>query len=887
METNPKRRLGVGAEGSALTTCFRNALCLHRASLLLAALILTAALPAHAQKGDRKWEEQSTLPSHLKSPPSPALSPQEALRTFRLPKGFRIELVAHDPMVQDPVAISFDEDGRLWVAEMRGYMQDLKNAGEHDPIGRVSVLEDLDGDGVMDRSTVFLDQLVLPRAIANVKGGALIADHRKLMFAEDRDGDGRADRVKVVDPDYSGAGNVEHSPNGLLRGLDNWYYNAKSKSRYRLRGSRWIEEETEFRGQWGITQDDFGRLFYNYNWDQLRGDFVPPNCLNRNPHHEPSTGVNERIATNQTVHPIRMNTGVNRGYRPGVLDEAGKLYEFASACAPLIYRGELFPEEFRGNAFVCGPGANIVKRNILVEDEDGIRVRAKDAYPDRDFLASTDERFRPVNLANGPDGAFYVVDMYRGIIQHRDYMTTHLRDEILARKLEEPIHLGRIYRVVSTAKPRRAAPKMARATNDELVELLDHENGWTRDTAQRLLVERDATEAADALADLALSKGSSWRARVHALWTLKGLEIGGWGEGRLWNDDDARVRIQALLAMGSAARASRHSRTVGRMWFSPVLADDQPRVALQQILSFGWLSGAARSGGASMLLHGSRLFGEDPLFRDAVLSGLEDREWSFLELCWDQESNREQSPGNALLIESLASATIASRRKSDIRGLVAKLNETTAEEAWKRDAILTGLSVSAGRRDGKPMWLWREPDFLKDIASVEDRQTRWRLERAKKLFSWPGHDPGKRSRSEVKPLTPAQEDLFSLGRQKFLLTCAPCHGAEGKGMKPLGPPLLDSDWVLGTDERLMRIVLHGLEGPVHVNGREYAPPDILPNMPSVGVMTSEELAAILTYIRRAWGHEADPVAPHAVTRVRDTNVDRTTPWTEKELLEIE
>src|SRR5262249_36811521 len=154
--------------------------------------------------------------------------------------------------------------------------------GEEEPVGRVSILEDSDGDGRVDKSTLFLDGLLLPRAVAAVSGGAMIVAGGQLLFARDLDGDGKADQTEVIDPQYASGGTPEHQANGMVRNIDNWWYNAKSNNRYRFRRGEWIRDRTEFRGQWGLAQSDDGRLFYNYNWSHLHVDLVPPNYFLRN-----------------------------------------------------------------------------------------------------------------------------------------------------------------------------------------------------------------------------------------------------------------------------------------------------------------------------------------------------------------------------------------------------------------------------------------------------------------------------------------------------------------------------------------------------------------------------------------------------------------------------
>ena len=377
--------------------------------------------------------------------PSAPKTAEEELATFVLAEDLNIELVAAEPLVHDPVYMAFDHLGRLWVAEMTGFNATLEGEGENDPIGKIVVLIDDDQDGRMDSRTVFLDSLVLPRSFALVPGGLLVAERIPLWYVEDSDGDLRADRKTMVDSVYGGRGHVEHSPNGLWRGLDNWYYNAKSTIRYQWSGGGWIKDTTEFRGQWGISHDNYGRLYYNYNWSQLHADLVPPNYLNRNSHHEATTGIDHGLTLNRSVYPIRSTPAVNRGYIDGTLDSEQKLLEFTSACSPFVYRGTALPAEMVGDVFVCEPAGNLIKRNQIKYD--GYNISATDAYSRREFLASTDERFRPVFLTSGPDGALYIADMYRGLIEHWKYMTPYLKEQTIDRKLDMPHHLGRIWKV--------------------------------------------------------------------------------------------------------------------------------------------------------------------------------------------------------------------------------------------------------------------------------------------------------------------------------------------------------------------------------------------------------------------------------------------------------
>ena len=425
---------------------FNQSIRMRQIGSYLGAVLLSVTL--NAQEGDRKDPQGMTQEEIWKKfsvPAAPPLSPEAALDTFTVPDGFRVELVASEPLIGDPVEIEFDAAGRLWAVEMRGYMPNIDGTNETDPVGRIVVLEDVDGDGRMDRNTVFLDGLVMPRALAVLDEGVLISEPPNLWLCKDKDGDLRCDERVLMAEDYAPQNdpklgeksNPEHASNGLLWSMDNWIYSANHTTRFRFIGGEFVREPTVFRGQWGISQDNHGRHFYNTNSDHFRGDLVPSHYLARNENVVGLRGSNVRINPDQTVWPGRITTGVNRGYRPNVLREDGTLARYTGACGTLIYRGSNFPADFLGDGFICEPTGNFIRRN-KVSERDGV-VTATNAYDQAEFLTSTDERFRPVNLVNGPDGCLYVVDLYRGLIQHRLYLTTFLRRQIEERGLDEPI----------------------------------------------------------------------------------------------------------------------------------------------------------------------------------------------------------------------------------------------------------------------------------------------------------------------------------------------------------------------------------------------------------------------------------------------------------------
>ena len=303
----------------------------------------------------------------------------------------------------------------------------------------------------MDNKKVFLDELVLPRAIELINGGLLYTEPPNLWWVPiENDQPGEA---QLVDSLYANGGNVEHAPNGLIYNLDNWIYSAKCDRRYRLKDGKWEIDATYFKGQWGITNDDAGRLYYNNNSNPIFGDFIQSNQANANPFLESKNLEKQNLSKSRRFYPSHP-TLINRGYSDGAFDEAGRVKQFTSACSPLIYRGEQFRNDYYGQAFVCGPEGNLVKR-FKMETTNG-KIAAKATSEGSEFLVSNDETFRPVNLNNGPDGAMYIVDMRRAIIQHRAYMTSYLKELIIKNKMDSLPITGRIFRVADSTNTIKA-----------------------------------------------------------------------------------------------------------------------------------------------------------------------------------------------------------------------------------------------------------------------------------------------------------------------------------------------------------------------------------------------------------------------------------------------
>lgn len=524
--------------------------------------------------------------THAVAQSTPYLTADEELATFQLPPGYRLELVVGDPVIKEPVAIAFDGDGRMFVAEMRAFMNDLEGTGQREKNGRVSMHWSSKGDGVFDRHSVFIDGLVLPRMILPLDGALLVAetDSNDLHLHRDTDGDGVADQKELWSAGGPRGGNLEHQPSGLVWALDNWIY--ASYNAYRLRwngaGRPPRQEATPPNGgQWGVAQDDHGKLWFTGGAERGPQNFQQPILYG---------GFN---ITGQTPHDFSevwplVGLADVEGGAMRFRAEDQTLNHFTSPCGSEIIRGDRLPAELRGDLLVCEPVGRLIRRAKVVVREGVTHLR--NPHERSEFIRSTDPNFRPVNVANAPDGTLYIVDMYRGVVQEAVAIKegSYLRDVVEKHGLEKNIGRGRIWRLVHESAKPAEAPQMLAETPTQLVSHLAHPNGWWRDTAQKLLVLRNDTSVVPALKTMAKTHANPL-ARLHALWALEGMSA----------LDEALVletlrNTQAALRIG-AIRASESlvPQEAGALQKAvlDLAADPDPNVVIQVMMTahrLGW-----------------------------------------------------------------------------------------------------------------------------------------------------------------------------------------------------------------------------------------------------------------------------------------------------------
>ncbi|RPE14222.1 cytochrome C [Chitinophaga lutea] len=454
------------------------------------------------------------------NPAGTYLSPQESLGSIYVPEGYHLQLVASEPMIKEPVAIAWDGNGRMFVSEMLTYMQDVDGTRENDPVSRISLLEDTDGDGVMDKSSVYIDSLLLPRMILCAGKQLLVSETytNNIWAYEDLNDDGKADRrSRVFGNDKPHTGNLEHQRSGLIWNLDNRIYVTYENLRYRYsRGKLLADTMFTGSGQWGVGNDDYGRLYFS-----SAGGEVPAYGFQINPFYGSYDVPGQLDGDFNAVWPVIATPDVQGG-APRLRPDS-TLNHFTGCCGQSIFRGTALPDDLKGDLLICEPVGRLIRR-AKVDSRNGIRA-LRNAYRQEEFITSTDMNFRPVNTATGPDGCLYIVDMHRGIIQEGNWTRagSYLRPQILKRGLDKNVGHGRIYRLVHDDFQPGFRPEILRAPANQLVDYLSHANGWVRDNAQKELVVRGERSVIPALRAMA-GHHPVLLARLHALWTLEGLD---------------------------------------------------------------------------------------------------------------------------------------------------------------------------------------------------------------------------------------------------------------------------------------------------------------------------------------------------------------------------
>jgi putative membrane-bound dehydrogenase-like protein len=643
------------------------------------------------------WACGSKLKNHR------GLTAQEALSSFRLPEGFTIELVASEPLVADPVAMEVDEFGNLFVVEMHGYPLDTSGSG------KIKKLEDTDADGLPDKATLFADHLKLPTGIMRWKQGWLVVDVPDILYLEDSDRDGKADIRETV---LTGMAltNPQHITNTPLYGLDNWIYlahmgiitpkvsmmfndtgrmirfpgapdspalprNADGRN-FRFRPDSRELDMLAGESQYGHSFDNWGRHFCVANADHIFHEVIGARYLRRNPDLLVAD-ASEYISDHGdacAVFPITYNP------ENQLLTDRGVV---TSACGITFYNGGLFPDSFNNVTFVAEPTSNIVHADRL--HQAGASFRASRVYPDREFLASTDGWFRPVQMYIGPDGALYVIDYYRQIIEHPEWLS---EDVIQSGALYNGSGQGRIYRIMPTGTRKidwlqRLA--LGNAPVAELVQHLSSPNIWWRRQAQRLLMDRKDPAAIPLLRAL-VDSGRPATAVVHALRTLEGY-------GAMSED----ILLQALRHPEAGVRENALQVSENYLRQSPPLMaalasmqdDADSRVRFQLMCTLGELDDRPSQDARHTLLLRDI---EDQWMQVAALSSERGREMVLLEKILPA-MRRSPSEGKALFFGNLAGLVALSQRGRDIRKITAMATRNSGPgDDWWQSALLQGLA---------------------------------------------------------------------------------------------------------------------------------------------------------------------------------------------------
>lgn len=515
------------------------------------------------------------------APSSKFLTPEESLKSFVMQKGYRMQLVASEPMISEPVAIVWDGNGVMYVAEFNTYMQDAAGSGQSDKTCKIKRLEDIDGDGVMDKASVFIDSLLLPRMMLTLDDRLLVNEtySNNIYSYRDTKSTGHADEKKLVySNDAVSKSNLEHQKSGLVWNIDNRIYLTVEDLRYKWQNDKLVSEKLfeSPGGQWGLANDDYGRLFFS-----TAGGETPALNFQQNPYYGRIDFKDQYSEAFQQPWPIISTPDVQGGLNR--LRPDSTLNHFTACAGQSIYRGDRLPADLRGDYILCEPVGRLIRRARVLNDN--AKITLENAYDKEEFIASSDMNFRPINSVTGPDGCLYIVDMYRGIIQESTWVPKggYLYKQVIGKGFQKNTGRGRIYRVVYDGiKPSKVRPRLLDEPSSRLVGYLSHPNGWWRDNAQKLLVVRGDKSVVPALKELAADPKNPL-ARIHALWTLDGLNsMDNSTLFAAFRDKDAQVRKTAVWISENRMKTD-NDAVLGNL--EPLKDDPRADVRLQVALS--------------------------------------------------------------------------------------------------------------------------------------------------------------------------------------------------------------------------------------------------------------------------------------------------------------
>jgi putative membrane-bound dehydrogenase-like protein len=664
--------------------------------------------------------------------PKSPLTPQQAQKEFRLAPGLRIELVACEPQVESPVAMAFDEDGKLWVVEMPDYPNGPDKG--QPPHGRIKILEDKDGDGFYETATVFADNLVFANGLMRWKDGVIVTAAPNIVWLRDTKGTGKCDKTEVLYEGFA-AQNPQLRVSHPTLGLDGWVYCANGLRGGKVKASGDPKATVvdlsgrDFRfdpltgkyeaisglGQFGNTFDDWGNRFVCDNRHHLRHVVMPHWALERNPY----------LAATEVVQDISV-----LDLEPGPLNSGGRVYpissnwttsnlhaaRFTAACGVMIYRSPLLGKEHYGTALTCEPTGNLVHQEVLTPK--GATFTSKPSRAGVEFLATKDDWCRPVSMAHGPDGALYVVDMYRAVIEHPEFMPPELKNRP---DLTLGKDKGRIWRIVPEKhKTKAMRPNLSKPTTADLVKLLEHEDAWWRTTAHRLILERnnpaDGKLLNDFFSKLMDAPGTQHSlGKLHTAWLeqtyILGQPTNGWAPA-LMIDADARLSRNGLLMAKPPLRPGTLANAL------ELAMDRDPQVRFTAALVLGGLPKDAKIMEALRFI--ALVDAHDPWTRLAVLSAVPESSGAMVAdlLFAFRQLNLESSPGRLLLLQELAGVAGTRRDMDEVAALLVALRDFKAKDAprWQL-AGLTGLAEGMGRRGTQlSAFLEKLPDAKRQAA---------------------------------------------------------------------------------------------------------------------------------------------------------------------------